>query len=769
MTTPEFHSPPNLPVDWPAALDLLRDAGARINRLGPDTSLGEALQLIAETAVKLIAPGAAAVIYTYDAAAGAFDPASRVAAGEAAPLVGDVPRPDGVGATALRQRSRVLSYESGLPFHPLKYQAGIRTAACYPLLVQDHPVGALYIDLRADRRFSDDELRLLDTFVQLSAVAIYNTRQFEGINRALQRKVDELERLRRADRVISSRPSLDETLGEILNSALALSGAEYGSLRLLDRRSGLLRLAASQPRESFEPETGFSVDEGGSIMGWVAARRQSLRIEDLRAAPWNAIYRTLHPEHEMRSELAVPLPGPGEGVEGVLNVESPRLAAFDADHQRVLEALATQASIALQEARLLATMEALTGQLLSRSSNALLELLIQRTCELLNVPNSVVWELDAGEPGWFQLRAANIAEPGDYRVPVVGSLLGEALRAGRPVYSANLAEDARVQRPKLTQRMGWVSGMVAPLAGRDGTPLGAFGVYTTMPRAFSDWETRLLAALANHAAVAFQQAEALAQLKQAQERQAVAETFAVLGDVAANLLHRVNNLVGVIPQLAQGIAEKRPDLAGDPAVAKKLADIEASARAAMTAARETFAFLRPFQMGPVSVKRCYQTALARLTRPDHVRVTAAGLSALPPVQAGEEQLRWVLVNLMDNAVDALGENPGEIRLRGRVVADVLDARRRWVELTLADTGPGVPPEQRERIFDATFSTKNSGRKLGFGLWWVKSWIQRFGGSIALAESALAGSPASPGCTFIIRLPLAETDALPSAGRAAEQG
>src|SRR5687767_9511548 len=97
-------------VDWQTALGILRDAGSEINRLGPETSLTEALQLIAETAVRLIGSDPAdrvtAVIYTYDAALGAFDPHSRVSAGESdRGTIGDMPRPNGVGATALARRS----------------------------------------------------------------------------------------------------------------------------------------------------------------------------------------------------------------------------------------------------------------------------------------------------------------------------------------------------------------------------------------------------------------------------------------------------------------------------------------------------------------------------------------------------------------------------------------------------------------------------------------------------------------------------------------
>jgi GAF domain-containing protein len=739
-------------INWPRALDLLRSAGARLNRIGPETTLREALQVIADAAVELVGGETAAVIYTYDAARGAFDPGSRVSAGERSPLVGDVPRADGVGAEAIRTRQRVLSYESGLPFHPLKHRAGIRTAACYPLLVSEVPVGALYIDLRAERRFSDDELRLLDTFVPLSAVAIHNTRQFDAVHRQLQRKVIELERLQRAAQLISSRPSLTDTLDEILYSALQLTGAEHGSFRLLDKASGALRLRASNPAQPVgEAARDIRLDERTSVMAWVGRHRQPVLIHDIRRPPWAEVYVPLHPEREMRAELAVPMLGPGGGLVGVLNVESPRPRAFDHEHQRMLTALATQAIIALQEATLLSALEDITGKLVSVSPDELLNLLIRRACDLLDVPHCVVWELEAEEPRVLRLRAANfaVAWP-DYAVPLDGSFIGEVVRKRRANYSNDMRTDPRLKRRRLVEAMGWVSGLAVPLTGRGGEPRGAFSVYTTAPRTFTDWETRLLTSLANHAAVAFQQSEAFAQLKLAQERQAVAETFAVLGDVAANLLHRVNNMVGVIPQLTQSLAEKRPDLLGDVAAARKLADIELSARNAMTAARETFGFLRPLHLGPVPVAECYRRAAERVEPPATIKLKSSGLSRLPPVLAGEEQLQWVLFNLIENAVDALEAGPGSVSVTGRLVADALDPAHRWAEISIADTGPGVPTEARERIFDATFSTKNTGRKMGFGLWWVKSWVQRFGGSIRLAE---AGS----GCTFVIRLPIAEEE------------
>jgi GAF domain-containing protein len=761
-------------LDWPTALGILRDAGSRINHLGPETSLAEALQLIAETSIDLLgsdqADRASAVIYTYDSALGRFDPESRVAAGEGdAPLTGDLPRPTGMGATSLARRARVLSYEEhGLTFHPLKYDAGIRTSACYPLLVGGQPVGALYISLHAARRFGDEELLLLDTFVHLAAVAIYNTRQFEGMNRALRRKVDALERLQRADRLISSRRNLDDTLREILNTALNLTGAEHGSFRLLDKRSGQLRLAAlvganpDRQRESLPPV------EASGVVGWVARHRQPACIPDLHQPPWSEIYRPLGEQRDerpagqrgMRSELAVPLLGSGSGLEGVLNVESPHLAHFDAEAQNVLESLATQATIALQEARLLDVIEEVTEHMVGHTPDEVFELLLERAGDLLNTSQAAAWELDRGDPQTLVLRAHRGEFPPGYRVEVAGSLLGSAVLSRQPVVSQDLASDPRLGRRELARRMGWEAALIAPLLMRDGTPRGALGVYSPEPRTFSDWDTRLLTCLANHAAVALQLAEALDQAKLAEERQALAETFAVLGDISANLLHRVNNLIGTIPVKVQSLTQKRPALAADRYVADKLGEIEAGARGAMQVARETVSYLRPVRLRPTRIAEAYDSVAPWVHVPEHIRLSAHDLDGLPPVLASAEALRLVLINLIENALDALGELPGAITLSGRVVADALQPGQEWVEVTVADDGPGVAPELRDRIFEPDFSTKRSAKKLGFGLWWVKAWVQRCGGSLALAAPAAhpAGQPGErPGCAFVFRLPLATED------------
>jgi len=136
-------------------------------------------------------------------------------------------------------------------------------------------------------------------------------------------------------------------------------------------------------------------------------------------------------------------------------------------------------------------------------------------------------------------------------------------------------------------------------------------------------------------------------------------------------------------------------------------------------------------------------ALRDLRIPEGIRLEVVGLEDLPPVMAGEPQLALVFFNLIENAVEALGES-GWIRIEGA-------AGPQDVILTVRDNGPGIPPEIQERIFELDFSTKRAPKKLGFGLWWVKLLIQRFGGEIRV-ESA-----PGQGTAFHIRLPRAPMD------------
>jgi signal transduction histidine kinase len=557
------------------------------------------------------------------------------------------------------------------------------------------------------------------------------------MNRALARKVNELEKLGRASHLVSSRRNLDETLHEILSIGLDMTAAQYGSFELYDKKNKILTIKALAGRtEGVATGPSLPANEQ-SVVGWVASNRQSLLITDLQEPAWCNIYQPLPVDRPMRSELAVPLIGAGGGLEGVLNIESPFPNAFTREDQRLLEALATQMVIAIQEIRLLDALQEIVEVLLTTELDDLLKLIIDRACDLINVPVGSVWTLFDADT--LILRQSTEGYHRGELLPLNRSFTGQAIRLRQPITIDDVRNHPDFQYQALAIKQGWVSAIVVPLLIPDesGRALGSFSLYADQLRDFSDWDKKLITCLANHAAVAIQDAEQLTQLKQARERQATAETFAAVGDVAANLLHQLNNKVGAISARVQGIEDKCADaLATTPYLANNLREIEQSARQAMNIVRESMTHLRPLERQPVDLAPCLERALQRAAPGPGIIIVRTGLADLPRAVAGEQQLEMVFYNLIDNAVYAMG-GQGELHLIGARQADA-------VAVTVADTGPGISPDIRPHLFE--FSATRSGttedqtaRRLGFGLWWVKTFIDRFGGGLEVESSPGQGS------------------------------
>ncbi len=731
------------------ALASLNRIGRTVNRIGSDREADSAstLRLIVESAVQ-VAHDSSAVIYAYDAAASGFDLASRVTAGPLAmPVPGDGPRPDGLGRRAIDERRTVLSYqEPALAIHPVQTEAGAQAAACFPLVVADEPLGILYVYLPEQRRFSPLELLMLENFVNQAAMAIFQARQLALVQADLARTADELARLRRADLLISSRLRLQDTLEAILQMALEVTSAHYGIFRLVDP-SGSRLVTAAVAGDLGRPAVEALPINTTSIMGWAAKLRQPLLITDLQAEPWARVYYPLDHEVAMRSELAVPLIGASGRLEGVLNLESPAVGAFGEQDSRLLQALATQAVIAIQEVRLLDALQEIAERLLTQPPQQVFDRLVALACELLNVPIGSIWVLE-GDDLVLQASNSNGSLERGARLPVQDSLTGQAILLRRPVTADDVRAEPHFMLRTLAEQQGWTGALIVPLlAGQRGQPLGAFSVYSNDadPRRFAeaDWDKKVLAVLAHHAALAVQEASRREALRAAEEQRAVAETFAAVGDIAANLLHRVNNQVGTIPVRVEGIQDKRAAmLAADPYLAHNLAEIERSAAEAMAVMRDTLFHLRPIHLAPVSLAECVVEAIASSTLPPAVTVLCDGLAGLPPVHAGPRRLSLVFTNLLENAAAAM-EGAGAITVRGTVQGP-------WVEVQVSDTGPGIPPELHERIFDFNFSGRQAhAGKLGFGLWWVKTLMARFGGSVAVDSDGRRGA------TFTLRLPVAD--------------
>ena len=121
---------------------------------------------------------------------------------------------------------------------------------------------------------------------------------------------------------------------------------------------------------------------------------------------------------------------------------------------------------------------------------------------------------------------------------------------------------------------------------------------------------------------------------------------------------------------------------------------------------------------------------------------------LPPVRVDVEQIRRVVINLVDNAVEALGGSAAAARPNGEAPSIVVethhDAVNGVARITVSDNGPGIPPADREKLFMPYYSTKRRGSGLGLAI--VRRIIAEHGGSIEVGDNSPSGT------RFTIELP-----------------
>jgi two-component system sensor histidine kinase HydH len=200
-----------------------------------------------------------------------------------------------------------------------------------------------------------------------------------------------------------------------------------------------------------------------------------------------------------------------------------------------------------------------------------------------------------------------------------------------------------------------------------------------------------------------------------------AEKLAAIGETAARIAHDIRNPVTAARSLAQQLA--RGATSGDTDAAHVIVE-ELDRVEQQVAALLRFSRREEFRFGPVDLGALARAALEPL-RPRleaariHIELDAPGGIV---ARADGEKMRQVIVNLIENALEALREADGPRRLM--VVVSGEDGMAR---LQVGDTGPGVPAEALPRLFEPFFSLKPTGTGLGLAI--AKRTIDAHGGRI----------------------------------------
>lgn len=635
---------------------------------------------------------------------------------------------------------------------------GIHHHVSVPLRVGQRVLGVMNVAWRAPDTDHEPEHELLLVIGQQVGLALRNAQLYQAA-----RQVDRLEAVNAIGAAVVSSLEQEVVLAQILQLTCHALDAEEGSVLLCDEQTGELVFAAVLG-ETNRTLLGQRLAPGQGISGWVSTQRHPVLIEDVTTdARWlpSLDART---GFETRSLICVPLVV-HDVVVGVLEVLNKIEGVFTADDLSLLEAVATVAAVALDNARLFAAMRNHAQELatlnemgLSLTASLNPDLVIDAAlAHVQHLFHAEIVALFQRDPVSTSVRMGRIlvnGELADIPAPLVqGGLVDWASAQEQPMLVSDVQQDETLLKfvdghlPHPVRSL-----MVAPLA----TPahsVGALLVATGKACAYVPDHLQTLRALTATLTVALDNARLYDDLKnslreqqRAQEQLIHAEKMSALGRLAASIAHEINNPLQAVlgclrlsqEELAGQSRREKLERHLDIAIAevKRVSEIVHRMHDFYRQARA--------ELRPTDVRIIMDSVLLlsnKQLQHSNVAVECLYGEDVPIIEANPDHLKQVFLNLVLNALDAMPDG-GLLRIQ------TLFSTPDMVQITIRDTGVGMSAEVLSHLFEPFFTTKEHGSGLGLSISY--GIIEAHNGDISVT------SRAGQGTTFVIHLPVQQS-------------
>ncbi|MDX9954905.1 MAG: GAF domain-containing protein [Anaerolineae bacterium] len=501
--------------------------------------------------------------------------------------------------------------------------------------------------------------------------------------------------------------------------------------------------------------------DGHSMVGRATGNRCALIALDVGEEPVH--FKNPHLP-DTRSEMALPLIV-GDTLIGALTVQSTEEAAFNDDDITAIQAMADQLAIAIHNARLhrenqrLLTRFERRARLLGaaaqvgRQVTSILDLdvLLNNTvdiiCEAYGFYYAGIFLLEpTGE--WAVLRAGH-GEAGQkmlaegHQLRIGGhSMIGTAISQRKARIALDVGEEpVHFKNPYLPHTR---SEMALPLIVGD-TVIGALTVQSIEERAFSNYDITSLQAMADQLAVALRNAQLLRELEAAHAEIVRTKTYEAIAAATLEAIHWIGNKALPITASVERLRDDMMDLSdADPLCIESMREdleiIEQSARLIVDVKENLIGPAREQKPRPAMVEDVVKDAVTLLALPPewvHYEIATGDLLCL----ADTTQLGRALAYVLKNATEAL-----EGRAEPQILIAVAPAEGDTVAISIADNGPGIPPEALDKIW-ATFYTTKGASHAGLGLSATLQILNQLEGTIYVRNLPEGGA------CFEMRLPV----------------
>jgi PAS domain S-box-containing protein len=349
--------------------------------------------------------------------------------------------------------------------------------------------------------------------------------------------------------------------------------------------------------------------------------------------------------------------------------------------------------------------------------------LVGKDYRFLKVNSALCQMLGYDEAELVQMSFVNITHPDDVRSDV--ELAGQLFKREIPFY--------RMQKRylKKTGEIIWINLTASMILGPDGEPLHGLAMV-----------------------------EDITEIKRSQEEALFRQKLESVGALAGGIAHDFNNLLGAVQaqaELALGELDAGSSCRGE---LKAIGEV-AMRGSEIVRQLMIYAGKESGVVGLVDLSKTVDEMLSLLK----VSVTKRAVikadldQELPAIRASAAQIRQIVMNLITNASDAIGDRDGVIRVSTRRLTLKEESAAisfstlpdgDYVELEVSDTGRGMSSQTQARVYDPFFTTKSAGRGLGLAV--VQGIVRSLGGAIHFT------SEPDRGTTFQVLLPCAETTA-----------
>lgn len=571
----------------------------------------------------------------------------------------------------------------------------------------------------------------------------------------------------------------DAVLGTLVRSARRLCGADAALIYLADGAVYRLGRSIGLSEEFVEyiDRHPLSADRQ-TLVGRVGLDRRTQQISDVLSDPY---YGRLDIQRiaGFRTVVGAPMLFDGNVV-GVLNLWRNDVQPFDERAAALLTAFAAQAAIAITHVELVRTLEVRTTELARKveqlealgavieAVNSSLDLdevlstIVMHAVQLAHADGGSIFEYD-DQREEFAVRAT-FGTSGELlnalrqtSIRLTRTLVGRAAQAGRALQEPDLRSVPRDAHQEQLFRAGWMSMLAVPLLREDRT-VGILVVRRKSPGSYSDEIAEMLQSFADQSALAILNARVFRELGRKSKELEIASRHKseFLASMSHELRTPLNAVIGfsevLLERMFGDLNERQDEYLHDILNSGKhllellsdVLDLSKVEAGRMELDRSTFA-----------VREVVDDGLAQVRERATQRMIT--LECDVPVEVGQlhadrRRIRQVILNLLSNAVKFTP-------VGGRIIVRATNDRDR-VTISVSDTGPGIPLEDRDRIFE---SFQQGGRGVdrqegtGLGLTLSRRIVELHSGRMWLDSDVGVGS------TFGLALPTTGTDE-PTAAR-----